>query len=138
MTREPESNLATRFAPYLSYPADGAGPSACPVRDVLDRLGEKWTTLIVMNLSEGPRRFSALHRSVPDISKRMLTQTLRLLERDGIAARTVFPTKPPSVEYSLTPLGQSLLEPIAQLVAWAEDSHDRIRAARQDFDQTLT
>ncbi|WFT83489.1 helix-turn-helix domain-containing protein [Methylobacterium sp. CB376] len=104
------------------------------MRDVLDRVGDKWTSLILIALAEGPRRFGALGRAVPDISKRMLTQTLRHLERDGLATRTVFPTKPPSVEYRLTPLGESLLEPLAGLVAWAEERHAAIRAARARFD----
>lgn len=106
----------------------------CPVRDVLDRIGDKWSTLIVTTLAAGPHRFSAVLRAVPDISKRMLTQTLRDLERDGLIARTVFPTKPPSVEYRLTPLGQTILEPLAVLVRWADRSHAAIRASRQAFD----
>jgi DNA-binding HxlR family transcriptional regulator len=77
----------------------------CPVRDVLDRIGDKWSTLILVTLANGPHRFSAVQHAIPDISKRMLTQTFRDLERDGLIARTVFPTRPPSVEYRLTPLG---------------------------------
>ena len=106
----------------------------CPVRDVLDRIGDKWSTLILGTLAEGPHRFSAVQRAIPDISKRMLTQTLRDLERDGLIARTVFPTKPPSVEYRLTPLGETILEPLAVLVRWADGSHAAIRAARRAFD----
>jgi len=85
-------------------------------------------------LAAGPHRFSALHRAVPDISKRMLTQTLRDLERDGLIGRTVFPTKPPSVEYALTPLGATILEPLHVLVEWADHSHAAIREARSAFD----
>ncbi|MBZ2188246.1 helix-turn-helix transcriptional regulator [Alcanivorax sp. JB21] len=87
-----------------------------------------------MTLAEQPRRFSQVQRRVPDISKRMLTQTLRQLERDGLAFREVFPTKPPSVEYQLSPLGESLLGPLSQLVDWAEAAHDNIRQARSAFD----
>ena len=106
----------------------------CPVRDVLDRIGDKWSTLILGTLASGPHRFSAVQRAVPDISKRMLTQTLRDLERDGLIARAVFPTKPPSVEYRLTPLGATILEPLAFLVRWADRSHAAIRDARSAFD----
>ncbi|CAA9350232.1 MAG: Redox-sensing transcriptional regulator QorR, putative, partial [uncultured Gemmatimonadaceae bacterium] len=81
-----------------------------------------------------PRRFSALQRAIPDISRRMLTQTLRDLERDGLLTRHVFPTTPPSVEYRLSELGESLLEPLAGLVGWAEGAHERIRRARSRFD----
>lgn len=107
----------------------------CPVRDVLDRIGDKWSTLLLVSLADGPMRFSALHRAVPDISKRVLTQTLRMLERDGLISRTVFPTKPPSVEYGLTPLGRTLLDPLRVLIGWAERSHDGIRRSRARFDQ---
>ena len=106
----------------------------CPVRDVLDRIGDKWSTLILDTLAKRPHRFSAVQRAIPDISKRMLTQTLRDLERDGLVARTVFPTKPPSVEYRLTALGETILEPLAFLVRWADRSHAAIRAARLAFD----
>lgn len=107
----------------------------CPVRDVLDRIGDKWSTLVLLTLSTGPHRFSATLRAIPDISKRMLTQTLRDLERDGLVARAVFPTKPPSVEYRLTTLGETILEPLAVLVRWADRSQAAIRTARQTFDR---
>ncbi|CAP55064.1 winged helix-turn-helix transcriptional regulator [Gluconacetobacter diazotrophicus] len=107
----------------------------CPVRDVLDRIGDKWSTLILGTLATGPHRFSAVQRAIPDISKRMLTQTLRDLERDGLIARTVFPTKPPSVEYRLTHLGVTIFEPLTSLVRWANQSHAAIREARLAFDQ---
>ncbi len=107
--------------------------SQCPVRDVLDRLGEKWSTLLVMALAERPRRFAELIRAVPDISKRSLTHALRNLEEDGIVIREVFPTKPPSVEYRLSPLGNSMLEPLAMLIAWAEQSHGEIKQARERY-----
>lgn len=106
----------------------------CPVRDVLDRLGDKWSTLVLATLARGPYRFSAMQRAIPDISKRMLTQTLRDLERDGLIARTVFPTKPPSVEYRLTPLGETILEPLQVLVRWANQTQAAIRNARLAYD----
>lgn len=108
----------------------------CPVRDVLDRIGDKWSTLVLVTLANAPHRFSAVQRAIPDISKRMLTQTLRELERDGLIARTVFPTKPPSVEYRLTPLGETLLEPLTALVQWADRSHATIKDARLAYDGT--
>lgn len=112
----------------------GFDAGACPVRNVLDRIGDKWTLLTLVALAARPHRFSELHRAIPDISKRMLTQTLRELERDGLAEREVFPTKPPSVRYSLSPLGRSVLAPLAALVTWAEDSYPAVRAARAQFD----
>ncbi len=109
--------------------------SRCPVRDVLDQIGDKWTLLILLTLVATPARFSAIQRAVPDISKRMLSQTLRNLERNGMITRQVFATKPPSVQYAMAPLGEALLEPMSQLVKWAEDHHRHIRAARERFDQ---
>jgi DNA-binding HxlR family transcriptional regulator len=106
----------------------------CPVRGVLDRIGDKWSTLILVTLANGPHRFSAIQRAIPDISKRMLTQTFRDLERDGLIGRTVFPTRPPSVEYRLTPLGETILEPLTVLVRWADRSHAAIKNARLAYD----
>ena len=106
----------------------------CPVRDTLDRVGDKWSTLVLVNLASGPLRFSAVQRAIPDSSKRMLTQTVRDLERDGLVSRTVFPTKPPSVEYRLSPLGETMLEPLEALVRWSERSVAAIKAAREAFD----
>jgi DNA-binding HxlR family transcriptional regulator len=116
-------------------PPEWPPDARCPVRDVLDRIGDKWSTLILGTLAAGPHRFSAVGRAIPDISKRMLTQTLRDLERDGLIARAVFPTKPPSVEYRLTALGETILDPLAVLVQWADRSHDAIRQARLAFDR---
>lgn len=123
--------LAARFG---DWQAAGFDADACPTRNILDRIGDKWTMLILIALAAAPRRFSELHRTVPDISKRMLTQTLRALERDGLATRHVFPTKPPSVEYRLSALGRSVLDPLAGLVAWAERNFAAIREARARFD----
>jgi len=106
----------------------------CPVRDVLDSVGGKWTSLMILGLADGPRRFSQLRRFIPDISQRMLTQTLRDLQRDGYITRTVYPTQPPSVEYRLTPLGQSFLALLRSLVHWSTENHAAIRAARSIYD----
>ncbi|KFI28702.1 transcriptional regulator [Haematobacter massiliensis] len=105
----------------------------CPVRDVLDRLGDRWSTLILQQLAKGPLRFSELLRAIDDVSKRMLSRTLRALEEDGLITRTVYPLKPPAVEYALTPLGQSFLPHIEGLVRWAGEHHAAIRAARAAF-----
>ncbi len=116
------------------WKAMGLDAGQCPVRDVLDRVGDKWSVLIVAALAEGPQRFSALAREIPDVSRRMLTETLRDLERDGMLIRTVYPTKPPSVTYELTPLGQELLAAMAPLIAWAGKRHDTVKRARQAYD----
>ncbi len=129
------SSAIERFSRYRSEDAQSAEPAHCPVRDVLDRLGDKWSILLIMTLATRPQRFSELHRAIRDISKRMLTQTLRDLERDGLITRHVFPTKPPSVEYRLAPLGQSLLEPMANLIDWADRCYVYIHAARASFDR---
>ncbi|MEQ1489624.1 MAG: helix-turn-helix domain-containing protein [Terricaulis sp.] len=110
-----------------------SNPGACPVRQVLDQVGDKWTTLIIMLLDESPARFNALRRAIPDISQRMLTQTLRNLQRDGLVARRVYPTVPPAVEYSLTPLGRSLLGPINVLAQWANENMAEVMRAREAF-----
>nr|WP_235726786.1 helix-turn-helix domain-containing protein [Martelella mediterranea] len=107
----------------------------CPVRDVLNQVAGKWSTLLLMALSSGPMRFAELKRMTPDISQRMLTKTLRDLNRDGYITRTVFPTKPPKVVYDLTATGRSFLEPFSLLVAWAKDNHRQIRDARIEFDR---
>ncbi|MGE3448758.1 MAG: winged helix-turn-helix transcriptional regulator [Microbacteriaceae bacterium] len=100
---------------------DGWDPYAadCPSRRLLDRIGDRWTVLIVGALDDGPQRFSALAASVDGISQKMLTQTLRSLERDGLITRTVYPEVPPRVEYELTTLGRSLQVPLRALEEWA-------------------
>ncbi len=107
---------------------------ACPVRDVMDQIGDKWSSLLLFALAARPHRFGELKRAVPDISQRMLTQSLRDLQRDGLISRHVFATVPPSVEYRLTPLGESLMPPLFGLMSWANANHARIRAARAAFD----
>ena len=107
----------------------------CPVRDVMDHISGKWCILMMLELIDGPQRFGELRRRVPDISQRMLTHTLRDLQRDGYVRRVVFPTQPPSVEYSLTELGQSFMRPLVALVDWAAKHHDQIRQSREEFDR---
>jgi len=114
----------------------GAAPleAVCPVRGVLDKLGDKWSMLVILELSAGEHRFSGLRRRIPDISQKMLTQTLRILQRDGLVARTVHPTVPPAVSYRLTAMGESLLTPFGALVAWADANHAAVISARREFD----
>jgi len=102
----------------------------CPIRDVLDRIGDRWSVLVLKELEGGTRRFSVLRRAIPDISQRMLAQTVRHLEADGLVSRTVYPTIPPRVDYALTELGRSFLVPLEGLVAWAEAHHATIKQAR--------
>jgi DNA-binding HxlR family transcriptional regulator len=116
---------------------NGHEPSArcLAVREVLNRVGDKWSVLIVAMLQQGPRRFSELKRAIEGISQRMLTLTLRGLERDGLVTRTVLPSIPPRVDYALTPLGETLLQPVLALAAWAGDHREDIQAARDRFDK---
>jgi DNA-binding HxlR family transcriptional regulator len=116
---------------------EASAPLTCPVRDVLHRVGDKWSTLILSVLAARPQRFGALRRSIPDISQRMLTQTLRNLQREGLLDRRVFPTKPPSVEYSLTALGTSLLALLHELIRWADANRAEVHRARARFDAAL-
>jgi DNA-binding HxlR family transcriptional regulator len=128
-------DIATQSASAAGVTAARSGNLAdCPVRGVLDQVGDKWSTLLVMVLAEGPRRFGALRRAVPDISQRMLTQTLRDLQRDGLIGRQVFPTQPPGVEYRLTPLGASLVGPLSGLIEWANAHYPAIRSARKAYE----
>ncbi len=107
----------------------------CPSRRLLDRIGDRWTVLIVGTLDAGPRRFSAIAAEVDGISQKMLTQTLRSLERDGFVARTAYPVVPPHVEYELTDLGRSLQEPLHALERWAIEHMDAIVAQQDSYDQ---
>ncbi|HEX4830440.1 MAG TPA: helix-turn-helix domain-containing protein [Trebonia sp.] len=108
--------------------------SVCRVRTILERIGDKWAIYVVDRLGEGPRRFSELHRGIDGITGRMLTVTLRGLERDGIITRTVHAAVPPRVDYELTPLGLTLLNTIGQLVSWADEHAGEVTAAREDYD----
>jgi DNA-binding HxlR family transcriptional regulator len=110
-------------------------PEDCrTVSEVLARVGDKWTVLVVTVLGGGPKRFNELRRSLGSISQRMLTLTLRGLERDGLVTRTVFPTVPPRVDYELTELGRSLLVPVSSLGNWARQHREAIQQARRRFD----
>jgi DNA-binding HxlR family transcriptional regulator len=110
-------------------------PEDCrAVSEVLSRVGDKWTVLVVSRLGDGPRRFNELRRGLGSISQRMLTLTLRALERDGLLTRTVYPTVPPRVDYELTRLGRSLLEPVTGLELWARRNRVTMDAARARFD----
>lgn len=107
----------------------------CGIRDVLDRLGDKWSVLVVVQLAAGALRFKALQRSLEGVSQRMLTLTVRRLERDGLVSRTVFPTVPPQVEYELTALGHSLTHLVKGLADWSLAHRPQIAAARAAWDE---
>lgn len=109
---------------------------ACPfVRDVLTRIGDKWSVLVIVLLGDSTHRFNELRRMIAGISQRMLTLTLRGLERDGLVTRAVYPTVPPRVEYALTPLGKTLLKTVADLAQWAVDNRRDVERARDQFDR---
>ena len=114
--------------PSVTYAND------CPARRVLDFIGNKWTTLIILLLEHEAKRYSELLRNIEGISHKMLSQTLHDLERDGLITRTVYPEVPPHVEYELTPLGQTLIEPIAAIVRWSFDHVKEVNAAQAVYD----
>lgn len=118
-------------------PARRAINYACPIRDVLDRIGDAWSLLVMIELANGPCRFNALRRVIDGISQRMLSVTLRHLERDGLVTRAVLPTAPPQVEYTLTPLGHGLIDRLEPLRQWAVEHQDQVRQARTDFDERV-
>lgn len=107
----------------------------CPSRKLLDRIGDRWTVLVVGTLESGPKRFSELHHGIDGISQKMLTQTLRGLERDGLAKRTVYAEVPPRVVYELSPTGRSLIEPLTALTAWATTHMTDVKAAQSAYDK---
>ncbi len=116
-----------------------ADHTRCPLRELLTRLGDKWSILVIHTLAFAPGmrlRFSQLMKAIPGISQRMLTTTVRNLERDGILKRHIFPEIPPRVEYELTPLGKKLLTPVEAFVTWIEGNWAEIEKAREDFDNT--
>jgi DNA-binding HxlR family transcriptional regulator len=116
-------------------PPDKQDPGDClAVSEMLARIGGKWTVLVVELLKDGPIRFNEIRRTISGISQRMLTLTLRELERDGLATRTVYPTIPPRVEYELTKLGRTLHEPLAGVAEWVRQNRPTIEAARNAFD----
>ncbi|MGW6743891.1 winged helix-turn-helix transcriptional regulator [Streptomyces sp. NPDC055025] len=106
----------------------------CPTNRLLDRIGEKWVALILKELAGGPRRYGELARTIAGASQKMLTQTLRRLERDGLLTRTVTPAVPARVDYALTPLGQSLMPVMQAMTRWAEQNMNQIDAAREEYD----
>lgn len=122
------TDVTTRAATHLPDQCDAIG-------SILSRVGDKWTVLIVMTLADGPKRFNELKRAIGGVSQRMLTLTLRGLERDGMVTRTVFPTIPPRVDYELTELGQSLRVPVQALGQWAFAHLPVVEGARAKFDQ---
>jgi DNA-binding HxlR family transcriptional regulator len=112
-------------------------PSDCrAISDVLSRVGDKWSVLVVSKLGDGTKRFNELRREIGGISQRMLTLTLRGLERDGLVARKIIPTSPPGVEYDLTALGRDLSQPVSALSAWAIRNQGKIAQSRVKFDKT--
>ena len=127
-----------------SYPAPGIAPdifyqgSICPVRNVLGQIGRKWPSLILCHLSFGAHRFSELRGAIPDISQRMLTQSLRELERDGLITRESQGGVPPRVDYALTPLGESYIEPLQAMMSWGAKHLGRIEVIRRAYDAETT
>ena len=113
---------------------DPSSPVCRTISTLLSRIGDKWTVLVVQTLSDGPRRFNELRREIPSVSQRMLTLTLRNLERDGLVSRTVTPSIPPRVDYELTALGHSLQKPVNALAQWALTHVEDINAAQGRFD----
>ncbi|WP_062206999.1 helix-turn-helix domain-containing protein [Streptomyces sp. NBRC 109706] len=120
--------------PRLALPVSADEHRACPATDVLRRVGDKWSVLVLVCLGDGPLRFHQLHRGIEEISQRMLTRTLRALERDGLVTRTVFPTVPATVEYDLSPLGRTLLAPLSALAHWALTHAPEVAEARARHD----
>ena len=121
-------SLPNAFVGYNPYAA------ACPTRRVLGIIANKWTSLVIVLLAQGTKRFQQMRREIDGITQKMLTQTLRELERDGLVNRRVYAEVPPRVEYSLTPLGHTLIEPLAALHAWAVAHVEEIEAARAAAD----
>ncbi|GAA1390861.1 helix-turn-helix domain-containing protein [Pseudonocardia kongjuensis] len=117
--------------PCQAWPGDGAF-----IREVLDRIGDKWTVLIISTLSTGPLRYSDLQASIPGISQRMLTRTLKHLERDGLVTRTAYAQVPPRVDYELTGLGRSLMDAVMAMAGWAVAHHREIAANRATSERT--
>jgi DNA-binding HxlR family transcriptional regulator len=121
-------------AAQASDEADARPMMTCRAREVLQRVGDKWSVLAIDLLGQGTMRFGELHRAIDGITARMLTVTLRGLERDGIVTRTIHPVIPPRVEYALTPMGRTLLDTIGQLVSWTDSHLPEIEAARAAYD----
>ncbi len=139
LTSVSHTGVTTQVPPLSEWlavmPATVLG--ACPVRDVLDRIGDKWSVLVITLLGEGPMRFMALKRSIGLVSQRMLTRTLRGLERDGLITRTVEPVVPPRVEYALTDLGRGLHGIVDHLAEWAFEHSGDVAGAREAYDRRV-
>ena len=114
--------------------ANGGAMNECRIREILERVGDKWSLQVIFHLGDGPQRFTGLKRSIDGVSQRMLTVTLRGLERDGIVSRTMYPVVPPRVEYALTPLGTTLLDAAGAIVSWADAHLAEVDAARAAYD----
>jgi len=125
-----DTNLLETMPPWNVF------DSHCPTRQVLDLIADKWTVLIIRRLSDGTLRFAQLRRSVDGISQKVLTNTLRGLERDGIVTRRIYASVPPKVEYSLTTLGRSLCGLVADICVWAESNIEQVQTARVEYDRT--
>lgn len=123
MTKAPEARAA-----YDAYLAE------CPARHLLDRISNKWVSLAINALADGPQRYTDLARTLVSVSQKMLTQTLRTLERDGLLTRTVTPSVPVRVDYALTPLGESLIPVMRTIKTWAEDHTEEVLRAREEYD----
>jgi len=128
------ANTGVTLQPQTAAELAVCGEDHCGVREVLDRIGDRWSVLVVVELAKGPRRFRELERAVSGISQRMLTLTTRHLCRDGLATRTVYPTSPPQVEYALTATGRSLATAIGALADWSREHHHAILESRRDWD----
>ncbi|MEU3412073.1 helix-turn-helix domain-containing protein [Streptomyces sp. NPDC006658] len=128
-TRNAAQRRADERAAYDAYLA------TCPARQLLDRISDKWVSLVLNALADGPLRYRDLNRIIAGVSQKMLTQTLRSLERDGLLTRTVTPSVPVRVDYQLTPLGRSLLPVMASIKAWAECHIEEVQTARMDYDR---
>lgn len=121
-------------APAALDPCGQPDHSDCGIRDVLDRVGDKWSVLVIVELASGPRRFRQLQRAIDGISQRMLTLTVRRLERDGLVIRTVYPAVPAQVDYRLSGSGESLTHLVKALADWSLAHRDTIAEARRDYD----
>ncbi len=122
---------------HTDFPIPGDGYDCRMVREILDLVGDKWSLYVIATLKGGPVRFNQLRRRIDGISQRMLTLTLRGLERDGLVKRSLFPTIPPRVDYELTDVGRTLLAPVMALVTWADSNQDVIQDARVRYDAGL-
>ncbi|MGP3954857.1 winged helix-turn-helix transcriptional regulator [Nonomuraea sp. 3N208] len=128
------SQRNTAVTDQLAAGSEAGGPDECPLPEVLALIGGKWSAQVLVELGDGPRRFTQLERAIPGISRRMLTVSLRDLERNGLVTRTVYPDSPPRVEYATTPLIEDIREPLEALTAWARRAAPVITAARRGYD----